>query len=557
MSRLRRPGFLPGIAALLLAVAAGCREAPPKPRPPALAVLIAVDQLRADLLDRYDTLFSGGFRRLRDRGMHYTRAMVDHAITVSHPGHVTLATGLVPARHGIVDAAFFVPEGDHRRLVDALEDPNERILGAPGQKGVSPRKILASTLPEWFIRADPEARAAALGSGQYSSLLHDARAGGDVYWYSGAAGRYVTSTYYRREYPAWIDRFNGMVLPRLMEGSALWESTVPPAGRPLALPDASPYEADHVHTTFPHRLEERIPPEHAADLEYRRRALAWWIAGTPALDGATLALARETVAALSLGGRGRTDYLSLVLSQVDDIGHSYGPLSQEQLDNLLRLDRELGEFFSFLDASVGKGRYVIALSADHGIPDIPESRRETGRAGRRVTEEEIEKVLKEAKIAASAGPGSPDEIAARVAGAVERHDFVADAMTPTDLAGGAGGSDPFIALYRNSWRPDRVPRLPLFSFSGDGTGIGQYGVAVRLVEGAMIDLDPAVHGSPYEYDRHVPLIFMGEGIGPGVSDEEARTVDLAPTLARLSGIPFPSGLDGRPLLQPSSGPSGD
>src|SRR5262249_40364390 len=149
-----------------------------------LVVVIAVDQLRADLLDRYDSLFTGGFRRLRDRGMRFTNTTVDHAITVSHPGHVTLATGLVPSHHGIVDAAFFEgPPGD-RHLVDALEDSAETILEAPKLKGVSPRKILAPTLSEWMTRADPHSRCVAIGSGQYSSLLHAGNLRGDVYWYS-------------------------------------------------------------------------------------------------------------------------------------------------------------------------------------------------------------------------------------------------------------------------------------------------------------------------------------------------------------------------------------
>jgi len=523
-----------------------CRTAERAPRPK-LVVLVAVDQLRADLLDRYDTLFKGGFRRLRDQGMRFTNTMVDHAITVSHPGHVTLATGVVPARHGIVDAAFFEGEPGSRKLVDALQDSAETIVGQPDQKGVSPRKILSPTLAEWFAAADPESRSVAVGSGQYASLLHAGHARPDVYWYSIQAGRYVTSSFYRKDYPEWVERFNRERLPKFMEGSDPWELQLSEEGRALAYPDAIPFEGDHTHVTFPHRLQDFDPEGKLKDPQVRRKALAWWMATTPALDDATLALAREAVAALSLGQRGAVDYLSIVVSQVDDIGHFYGPFSLEQADNLLRLDRELGELFDDLDARVGKGSVLVALSADHGVPDIPEQDRERGRPARRLKAEEIEAAIDVAARAA-AGSGTPGEIAQRVADALNRLDFVADAMPPGPLLGSGGTCDPFTALYRNSYRADRVPRFPLFSLTREGRGVGEYGVAVRLTRGTMIDLDPAVHGSPYEVDRQVPLLFMGPGVPHGMSDQRARTVDVAPTLARLAGIPAPDDLDGFPLI---------
>jgi hypothetical protein len=520
-------------------------EAPPAQRP-ALVVVIAVDQLGEDLLERYDKLFTGGFRRLRDQGMSFSEARVDHAITVSHPGHVTLATGDEPARHGIVDAAFYEGPPGARKLVDAVADPGFPIVGARGLPGASPQKILVSTLSEWIAAADPQARVVALGSGQYSSLLHAGHARGDVYWYAGAVGRYVTSSFYRQDDAAWVTDFNQRTLPVFMQRSRVWESTVPEAARSLARPDDSPYEARGRFTTFPHRFEDEVPPAQRDD----PRALPWRLSVTPLLDEATLSLAEDAVRAQELGRRGATDIISIVVSQVDDIGHWYGPRSQEQLDNLLRLDRELGEFLSFLDQSVGEGRYVLALSADHAAPDIPEHRREAGETARRITEAETTAVLDEVR-AVAAQPGTPDETAARVAAAVKRHDFVADAMTPADLAGPATAdkkADSFLTLYRHSWRPDRVPRFPLFT-NADGTSpIGAAGVMVRLTEGSMIDGDPVVHGSPYDYDRRVPLLFFGAGVRPGRSAEPARTIDLAPTLARLAGIPVPAAVDGRTLL---------
>jgi hypothetical protein len=539
------------LLSLSLLVFTSCAAARRSPRiqraadRPTLVVVIAVDQLGEDLLERYDSLFTGGFRRLKDQGMSYSEAWVDHAITVSHPGHVTLATGAAPSRHGIVDAAFYEGPPGARRFVDALTDASETIVGAPAQHGVSPRKILVSTLSEWIEAADPKARTVSLGSGQYSSLLHAGHAKGGVYWYSGDAGRYVTSTFYRHDEAAWVARFNRERLPRFKEEARDWESTVPEAARTLARPDASPYETRGRHATFPHRFKDEVPPE-----RQNAEGISWRLAGTPMLDAATLELAQDAVRELALGRRGTTDALSIVVSEVDDIGHGYGPRSQEQLDNLLRLDRELGAFLAFLDRTVGTGRYVVALSADHATPDIPEHRREAGEPGRRVLQAEIDAVLAAVRTAEAQAPGSPDEKAARVAAVVKKSDFVADVMTPADLAGTGRAADLFLTLYRNSWRPDRVPRFPLFSFADGTSPIAEAGVMVRLAEGAVIDLDSVVHGSPYDYDRHVPLVFFGAGIAPGRSADKVRTTDLAPTLARLAGITPPAALDGRALLSP-------
>ncbi len=513
-----------------------------KPKRPALVVLIAVDGLGADIFTRYDSLFTDGFRRLKDNGMNFDNAMVNHALTISHPGHVTLSTGMNPSHHGILEGAFYKRDGQNWRLIDALEDANEKILGVPTSKGVSPRNILVSSLPEWFIKADSQSRVVAIGSGQFSSLLHAGHLKGDIYWYMNSVGRFVTSTYYQLQYPEWVERFNRESLPKFVQDSATWENLVPLDARKLARRDDAAYEGYSGRTTFPHSYSSAVKPENVS-----RFPLSAWIAGTPMLDAATLALAKEAVKERSLGQRKATDYLSIVVSQVDDIGHSYGAGSQEQLDNLLRLDRELGEFFKFLDEKIGKENYLIALSADHGMMDIPEYRSEIGQAGRRITEVEIKQVLAEVRALKAKSTGTREELAQQIIQLVKKYDFVTDAMTVKEIGKKSKRSDKFALLYQNNLHPNLLPRFPLFSFEDGTSVIGESGVIVRLKEGSIIDLDPANHGSPYDYDRHVPLIFMGAGIFHGTSLKAVFTTDLAPTLATLAGIPFPKGLDGRNL----------
>ncbi|HKI96240.1 MAG TPA: alkaline phosphatase family protein [Gemmatimonadales bacterium] len=538
-SRFAKPAIA-GSALCALAAAGGSpRHAPP----PHLAVLVVVDQLRADLLDRYDTLFTGGFRRLRDRGFRFTEARVDHAITISHPGHVTIATGDEPARHGIVDAAFYELDHGQWRFTDALADSTEHILGAPGEPGVSPRKILVSALPDWFVAGDSSSRVVAVGAGRYSSLLHGGKGHPDVYWYSAPAGRFVTSSYYRARTPSWLDTFNAERLPTFIRESLDWETSVPAAARALARRDSAPYEGAYGLTAFPHRITDALTPEHARMAAYQAR----WFANTPMLDAATLDLAATAVRARALGQRDAVDYLSIVVSQVDDIGHFYGPRSQEQLDNLLRLDRELGAFFAFLDRIVGRNGWTVAVTADHGTPDIPEYQLETGRHAYRVPQAEVDTILAHVRALVARDRGTREAVAEDVATLLERDSIVADAMTPAELLARTPARDSFVVLYRHNYRADRVPRYPLFSFDSGTSPVAAAGVAVRLRDGDMLDIDRAVHGSPYDFDRRVPIVFMGPGITPGTSPGRARTIDVAPTLAALAGVPVPPDRDGRVL----------
>ena len=141
-----------------------------------------------------------------------------------------------------------------------------------------------------------------------------------------------------------------------------------------------------------------------------------------------------------------------------------------------------------------------------------------------------------------------DATAGRVAEIAESHDFVEEAFTSVDLSHEDESENEFRQLYKNSFRQERIPRLPLFSLNTFHSAIGEAGVMLRLEDGAMIDLDAAVYGSAYPYDRHVPLIFMGPDVKAGVSDRFVRTVDVAPTLAQLAGIPIPTDLDGQALI---------
>jgi len=520
----------------------GCGKIAGPAMPPRVIVMITVDGLRADLLDRYDAAFTGGFRMLRDRGYRFTNTTVDHAITVSHAGHVTLATGRHPSHHGIVDAAFYSFGTSGRVLVDAVEDSSYSILGMEGVAGASPSKILSDGIADWLRARYPGSRELAVGSGNVSSLLHVFRPEADVYWYRD--GRFVTSTYYKRSYPDWVSHFNEVVMPAHLRAMDDWELSVPDSLRSLARPDSSSFEGDLVHTEFPHRISLELPDALARDSAAAR---AVWIRWTPMIDMSTLALVRQGIVRMDIGQDDETDYVSIVLSTIDSQSHYFGPTSLEVLDILLRIDRALGDFIAFLDERVGKGRYVIALSSDHGFPLIPEIDAAGGGKGRRVGEKEIEAWFSRVSDALGRNGGDEGGRQGAVAGVLRTADFIAAAYTTAALTGKTGTPDPFLPIYRHSYRPDRIPRLPLFSLNSARSPVAREGMMVRLREGAMIDIDRATHGSPYEYDRRVPLIFMGGSIPAGFSEIAARTIDAAPTLAAIAGAALPPDIDGKIL----------
>lgn len=486
-----------------------------------LAVVVVVDQLRADLLDRYDDLFEGGFRRLRDRGYRFTTATQDHWWTETAAGHTAIATGAYPSHNGIVRNSFTIPDGDAFRSIYSFDDPASPITGAPDLPGRSPLNMLRPAFAEWLVGHDPESRIATISRKDRGAIPLAGRTPATVLWMDIESARFVTSSWYATQNPAWLDDFNDRVMPQLYSDSA-WTLQVPGSALSLARRDSADYENGGRDVTFPHEASERS----------RNQSYNGWIAETPVPDQATLMLARRMVEELELGRRDHVDMLGISLSQTDAIGHNWGPLSLEQFDNLLRLDRQLGQFMQFLDEYVGEDRWVLALSADHGIMTAPEYLAELDTAASRMTRDQQRA---QAALLTELAQASDPATRNAAMSALEALPFVADVVTLDELRGTAMPADSFVTLMRNSYVADRGTRALMAPPEA----------IIRQAEHMIAtSSDASTHGSPYFYDRHVPLIFMGPGIASGASDGRAATVDLAPTLAELLGIPLPQGVDG-------------
>lgn len=512
--------FATAVAALGLAACAAPARSPTA-SPPAVVVLISVDQLRADLVTRYDRFYTDGFRRLIDQGAYFD-AVHDHGISETAAGHAALSTGTIPARNGIVGNDWQQRAGEGWVSMYTVADSTTPIIGFADLDGMSPRNLLRSGLADWVIEADPRAKVVSVAGKDRSAILMAARAQGHVYWYDTGKQRFITSTHYRSSYPDWVARFNDEVLPGILDST--WVAAAPAGARALARPDTAAYEGDGTHTFFPHT--------HAAE----GGSFGTWVSRTPYPDRATFELARIAVHETGLGDDDVTDFLAVGFSQADRIGHRFGPLSREQLENLMHLDRVLGDLFRFLDEEVGEGRWVAALSADHGAVTMPEWEVEQGRSGGRLTRERRQQMTAVADSArAAAAPGDEAEAIARALG---RLPFLHGVYTRAELAATAAPRDSVARLLRNSYHPDRMK-----------SDLARREIYAVAVPGIYMSADPTGtgHGTPWFYDRNVPLVFLGAGVAPGARSQIAKTVDAAPTLAALAGIPTPDDLDGERL----------
>jgi predicted AlkP superfamily pyrophosphatase or phosphodiesterase len=491
-----------------------------------LVVVITVDQLGSDYLDRYGTELSDGLRRLLDESAVWPRAAHDHAITETAPGHASILSGRFPVHTGIAS---------NSQGVNTAEAP---LLGST-DVGASPFRFRGSALYDWMKAADPSTRALSVSRKDRGAILPIGSAKTEVYWYA-SNGTFTTSTYYRDALPGWVNEFNARRAPQALAGSR-WELLRPEERYTAA--DSIPRENDGIDVTFPHRLPSD-PVEAARQVkEY------------PVMDSLTLALALDGVNALALGASlRRTDLLAVSLSATDAVGHRYGPDSREIHDQLLRLDRYLGQFLDSLFTLRDSRRVVVVLTADHGVAPYPDLRsayydnmlaqrvdprramlwtkqrmHADGIDSAAVTYDDGFRVVNPQAFRAAGK--DPDAYAALWVEDLRRYNGVLRADLVSDLAKADTVADDIARRWLHMFAPDDAVRavvtLTPFSYP--------------------LGVDYATHGSPHDYDARVPILIWGDGIPAGLRPGRARVVDIAPTLADWLRVRPLERLDGRPL----------
>ncbi len=495
----------------------------PAPPRPTLLVMVTVDQLRPDYFARWSTQWQGGFRRLLRDGAVFPNALQDHAVTETAPGHATVLSGRHPASTGIVLNELGVP------------DSSASLLGVPGAMGASPRRFVGTTLIDWLRRADPATQFLSVSRKDRGAILPIGRSRGPVYWY--AAGRFTTSTYYADTLPTWVIRWNARGGVPALAGRS-WNLLLPDSA--YAEPDDQPYESGGKDRTFPHRL----PTDSSA--------LAGAVLDTPWMDSLTLDFALDGARVLGLGRRPRPDVLAIGLSATDYIGHAWGPDSREMHDHLLHLDRYLGWFLDSLAVLVPGQRIVLALTADHGVVSFPERTIAAGGSGGRIPVGALVEQLNHELLGTDVSrPAlfessglvyadsvllrrhgfSRDSLAAVVEARLRALPGVVQSWTPRTLAL-APDHDVAAARWRHTlprdfpWLACATP-APGYIWA-DGTGY-------------------TTHGTTNADDVGVPIVLLGAMIRPGVRPDTIRTIDIAPTLARIFGLRPGERLDGRPI----------
>ncbi len=542
-----------------LALSSAAAHASTRPR---LGVLVVFDQLPSWLLDRAAPFFGDdGFGGIE--GARYD-AWFDYAGTETAPGHATLATGAWPAVHGIATNSW-IARGTKQYAVDdaafpvlapTAEDPRAR---APYGRG--PARLLVPTLADAMkLDSDGRARVVTLSHKDRSAILSAGHAADLAVWYDAQQGRYTTSTAYRAELPAWLATL-GSTLPQRAMAEGTWSSPLPaPPGLQARLPaDDRPGEGAQRWSgrTFPHDLK---------DVAYDDKKAAYRM--SPQATDDLFALALRAVVEERLGDDDVPDLLVISVSSTDLVGHAYGGDSLEALDLLRRADASLRRFLSALRERVGRQDVVVAVTSDHGAPGLPASMaalKAPAAVGYDVVEAAAEAAAASAIASAattakkgSKPPPSTTPVKKRVQGFFPPQLFVdvddLDAATADRVVfavARAVEAVPGIARVYDLQRPDDDDGFaPLMRASAPPGRAARLFVRqaprVVLLDGPAVDVGTD-HGTPYAYDRRVPLLLAGPGVRRGRFADRVDARDVSASLAFALGVPPPDACAGTPV----------
>ncbi|MCH8964200.1 MAG: alkaline phosphatase family protein [Planctomycetes bacterium] len=550
---------------------------PPVPKGK-LAVLIVIDQLRGDYLTRFGDLFGeGGFRLFTERGAWFTNCHYENGVTKTAPGHASIATGANPAVHGIVGNDWYERVEGQLKAALAVGDSNSKTVGLPAGvsfAGASPHRLLVDALADRLKAASPKSRVLSCSLKDTAANLAAGKSADGVYWWHTASGAMVTSEFFAKKLPGWAQSFNEQRSVDRFFGQR-WVRLADPAeyDRRCRRDDFS-YEWGHYYTEsndFPHTFGKSGAEK--VDSAYYRAVLA-----SPFGNEVLLDFTRRGIEAMELGKRGVTDLLLLSLSSNDLVGHAYGPLSHEVMDVTLRTDRQLAKFFKYLDERVGLDNCVVVLTGDHGAGMVPEYAEEKKLGGGRLNTTMVAGAINDALVAAMGTPAGGVSYVAGIAmpWVYLDHAMLKNQNVSTDklrtilnkLAKDQAGYDAFFVaddIRRDDFITSPVSHNPANGASGPSrtadTAVAHLRVRVKncyfagrsgdvyvhVAENWYAGGHAAGHGSAHAYNTHVPLLLFGQGIKPGKHNTPAAPTDIAPTLARLLGIPKPTKSTGRVL----------
>jgi predicted AlkP superfamily pyrophosphatase or phosphodiesterase len=509
---------------------------------PKLVVGLVVDQMRWDYLyryyDRYDA--NGGFKRMLKQGFTCENTMIPYTPTVTACGHSCIYSGTVPAISGITGNFWW--DKEQMRSVYCTEDKNVNTVGSSTALGkMSPKNMLVTTIgDELRLATNFRSKVIGLSLKDRGGILPAGHSANAAYWYDNTNGNWITSTWYMNELPKWVADFNAQkTVDKYYQAG--WDLLYPANTYMQSTADEKSYEAKPFGARFPYDLKK------FAGKDYSK------ITAAPMGNTFTAEFAKAAITGEQLGADNITDFLAISFSSPDYIGHTFGPNSVEAEDGFLRLDKELGSLLDFLDSKVGKNQYIVFLSADHGVAQVPEFMQENklpaGRVYMNTLINKLNKTMNEKynisniivsndnyqlslnHPALDSAKIDKKEITKWIVDKLSSDSGMARAFAIEDL-----NKLPLPATIRNMLNNGYYPPR-----NGD--------IQIILKPGYIDALSGSgtTHGLWNPYDSHIPLLWYGWGIKPGKSNREVYMTDIAPTLAALLHIQMPNGSIGKPI----------
>ena len=548
-------------ATILLSVSATFAQTPATVTPkkptaatrPKLVVMLVVDQMRADYVDKFRGQWTGGLRRMLEDGAWFRTAAYPYAATETCVGHATISTGAFPASHGMVANAWW--DRDSQKMVTCTSDPNVKnsAYGGGMTKGGDSawRMKLPAFAEELKFQTGGATRVVTFSLKARASITLAGHKADAATWFDSETGAWVTSAPYGSM--PFVDDFVKKH-PATADYGKTWALSLPQNSYFYDENAAGARNVEGWSSTFPHALRGK-----EADATPDQTFFNEW-ATSPFADTYLTLLAETAIDSLGLGKSGATDYLAISYSSVDYVGHAFGPRSWEIQDILVRLDKDLGELFDHLDQKVGKGNYTVAFSSDHGVAPIPADMQKTGFDAGVLSlpdlQARIEKAMEPFQYARPA--------IARIAGnelyfCVGVYDQLKQNPAAMKAALDAALTMPGVAtVFRSEELTDGTTPISskrkavVLSYmagrSGDLYILQQpYWLTDSSADGSRRYTGTG-HGTPYYYDQRVPILFMGFGIQPGEYFSEVTPADIAPTFAILTGVTLAT-RDGRVLSE--------
>jgi predicted AlkP superfamily pyrophosphatase or phosphodiesterase len=512
---------------------------------PKLVVGIVVDQMRYDYLTRFWAQYGeGGFKRLVNQGFNCKNHHYNYAPTSTGPGHASVYTGTTPATHGIIGNDWYNKETGTD--VYCAGDDGYTSVGTSSDAGqMSPHRMLTTTVTD-ELRMHTQKRGKVIGVAlkDRGAILPAGHAANAAYWFEGgAAGNWITSSYYMDALPQWVVDFNNSDAVEVYKKP--WNTLKPIETYVESGTDANTYEGmfkGEATSSFPHDL----PALWEANGQFGL------LRTTPYGNSMTADFALAAVEGESLGVDTITDFLAVSFSSTDYVGHFFGVNSKEIEDTYIRLDRDLARLFTALDEKVGEGEYTVFLTADHAAIDVPaylkDSKLPAGYLDMKGLQAKFAEFLKYKY-------GTTD-----VVKDLSNYQLFLDHKILTNLDIDLKEAQEDIAKellsYEGIGQVYTAHQMWTNNYTKGIPYILQNGYNQKRSGDVLIVPNPGVisygrtgstHGSPQIYDTHVPLLLYGKGIKQGSTVNRTEIPDIAPTISALLGIAFPSGTTGRPI----------